>query len=171
MTPDDLQQQFEGGQVSSLSMVSVCNRNNFTLEDRHDGVPYKFTPNVALSIPPQAAAHFFAWPAERDVRVMHMSRRYAWNRVTEDMEFLQPDSATPNDRRNLAEKYVDNFHIETQTFDLVPRVIQEAPHDPELDTMSQVTHPGVFAPAPNVTSPDEYGSTRAGKRSPPPKRL
>ena len=161
------------GIAPPLRMVRVTNRNGFPLIDRHDGVPYRFMPREPLSIPPQVASHFFAWPGERDVRVAYMAKRYAWNRPTKDMEFLQADPGTPNDQRTLAEKYVDNFLLETIYFDLVARSSPEAAK-PDFDPVSPMPEASYDAPVPLGSLPDETG-THAGRRKPggplAPKRL
>lgn len=163
MEPESiLQADLEAGRRPSLQMVKVTNRNAFPLIDRFDGVPYKFLPHKPLVIPPDVAGHFFAWPAEREVRLAHMSKRYAWNRVTDDMAFLQPVSGS-DDTRTLAEKYCDNVVIEVQQFDLVAR----SP-DTTFPEEQEVTHD---LPAPMAEFGDEEGGTHVGKRKGPPKRL
>lgn len=160
-----LQADLEAGRKPGLAMVKVTNRNAFPLIDRFDGVPYKFLSHKPLIIPPDAAAHFFAWPADRDVRIAYMTRRYAWNRATEDMAYLHPVPGS-DDTRTLAEKYVDNFLIETQHFDLVARS-PDSEQDEPAAAQSSYDFPVPLGPL-----DDEVGGTHGGKRKPgPPKRL
>lgn len=159
-----LQADLEAGRRPGLQMVKVINRNAFPIIDRFDGVPYKFMPHKPLVIPPDAAAHFFAWPGERDARVAHMTKRYAWNRATEDMAYLHPVPGS-NDDRTLADKYVDAVLIETQQFDIVERSPDTDPDDVEPPQSSY------DFPAPLAETAEDAG-THAGKRKPsPPKRL
>ena len=44
--------------------VQVINRNEFTIADMFDGIPFTFAPNKALTIPPDAANHIFGWSPE-----------------------------------------------------------------------------------------------------------
>jgi len=62
-----------------IERVRVTNRNAFLLSDMHDGVPYEFPPGVTVTIPVEAAAHMFGWPAEEQEMHLYMARRYGWN--------------------------------------------------------------------------------------------
>lgn len=42
-------------------MLRVTNRNSFTLNDRYDGIDYKFEPNKPVVIEEDAARHFFGY--------------------------------------------------------------------------------------------------------------
>lgn len=159
-----LQADLEAGRRPGLQMVKVTNRNAFPIIDRYDGVPYKFLSHKPLVIPPDAAQHFFAWPGDRDIRITHMTKRYAWNRATDDMAYLHPVAGS-DDTRTLAEKYCDNVVIETQQFDLVAR----SPEDGPADTAPASSYD---IPVPLGPLDDELGGTHGGKRkAQPPRRL
>jgi hypothetical protein len=105
---------------AKLQMVKVTNRNDFAMHDRFDGVPYHFKTGEPLSIPPQAATHFFGWPAELDVMKAHTCRRFGWNRP----EHIGADRAkepAPGER-TLADLYWSNIAIEAVNY----CVVQEA---------------------------------------------
>ena len=61
--------------------LRVTNTNDFEIEDRYDGVPYKFEPNKAVTLPPEAALHLLGWQPGIDPSVCekHVSRRWGWN--------------------------------------------------------------------------------------------
>jgi hypothetical protein len=101
----------------SLQMVKVTNRNGFVMKDRFDGVPYTFVTNEPLSIPPQAAYHFFGWPGDREVMLRHCCMRWGWN----TMSHIQPADLDPKSTRTVADSYFDNIKIETVHFDIVQR--------------------------------------------------
>ena len=61
--------------------LRITNNNDFTIEDRYDGVPYIFEAGKTLTVPPEAALHMFGWYPGVDPRVAetHVSRRWGWN--------------------------------------------------------------------------------------------
>lgn len=61
--------------------VRVTNANDFVIEDRFDGVPYRFEPKKPLSIPLDAAFHIFGWfPGAKPEEVArHIQKRLGWN--------------------------------------------------------------------------------------------
>lgn len=81
--------------------VRVTNRNEFDIEDRHDGVPYEFPGRTyakddvnkekpiykPVTIPPDAAAHIFGYglfgdlPPKEQLRALfdHIIKRFGWN--------------------------------------------------------------------------------------------
>lgn len=61
--------------------VKVINRNEWTISDMFDGVPYDFPSNVAISIPIDAAYHIFGWHPEVDRKAMraYCQKRFGWN--------------------------------------------------------------------------------------------
>lgn len=61
--------------------VKVINRNDFTITDRFDGVPYVFEQNRPLSVPIDAANHIFGWHPGVDPAVVrrHVQKRMGWN--------------------------------------------------------------------------------------------
>ena len=98
-----------------MQMVEVTNLNTFPLFDRFDGVPYAFKPNVPISIPPQAARHFFGWPGEADVMKLWTCRRFGWNTPG----YINPDPNRPHDTRSLADVYFQNLEIKTIEYEMV----------------------------------------------------
>lgn len=75
------------GEAAALEMVSVrvTNGNDFSIEDRHDGVPYKFSAGQALVIPGEAAWHILGWRPgiSREEIFNYITQRWGWN--TADM--------------------------------------------------------------------------------------
>lgn len=61
--------------------VKVINRNEWTIEDMFDGVPYAFPSNLAISIPIDAAFHIFGWHPDVDRKAMraYCQKRFGWN--------------------------------------------------------------------------------------------
>jgi hypothetical protein len=165
----------------SFQMVKVLNRNPFVIIDRWDGVPYLFkaeplgTTSVGLSIPPDAAAHFFAWPAEPEVVRFYIAKRHGWNtpediaRADKDGNPLDPTGAN----RMRWELWVEKLEISAVHFDLVQRdpdaPIPADAGDPEDAAM---TESGNDLPLPMAAGPDTSG-TKVGtrKRSRPPRRI
>ncbi len=102
------------GDTPTFQLVKIINTNDFTIEDMFDGVPYKFEPNKPLSIPLEAAAHFFAWPSDDPTLVkMWIAKRLGWN--TKDDIARQPDA------RMRWEHWVEKIMIVPVHFDLVQR--------------------------------------------------
>ena len=68
------------GETPTFQLVKIINTNDFTIEDMFDGVPYRFEPNKPLSIPLEAAAHFFAWPSDDLIFVkLWIVKCFGWN--------------------------------------------------------------------------------------------
>lgn len=69
----------------NVTHARITNLNDFTIEDRHDGVPYKFEPKKTITVPLEAAALFFGMPVDQDGSVTftvdhgHLARRWGWN--------------------------------------------------------------------------------------------
>lgn len=61
--------------------LKVTNKNEFTISDRFDGVPFEFEPNKPLVIPGDAALHMLGWQPDCDMRMveLHVQRRWGWN--------------------------------------------------------------------------------------------
>jgi hypothetical protein len=159
----------DGGTTPSFQMVKVTNNNTFVLLDRFDGVPFQFLPGKPLSIPPDAAAHFFGWPGEPDLMRLYIAKRHGWN--TPD------DIKRADDGRMRWEMWVDKIEISAVHFDLVQRdpsaQIPADPgiDDPELETMAESND------LPMPISPDaDTSTTKVGRRNPnasrkPPRRV
>lgn len=71
----------------SATHARVTNSNEFTIEDRYDGVPVVFEPGVAKTIPLEAAALFFGFRVEDDGTVEftvdwgYFARRHGWTNM------------------------------------------------------------------------------------------
>jgi hypothetical protein len=98
-----------------MQMVEVVNRNTFVMQDRFDGVPYTFKPNVPISITPQAARHFFGWPAEGEIMKLWTCRRFGWNTP----DHITQDKNRPHDERTVADIYFENLDIKTIEYEMV----------------------------------------------------
>lgn len=80
--------------MKNVIHVKVTNNNKNTIEDRYDGILYKFEPGKAVSIPYEAACHIFGVdfaPDEngvlnddlREQMFLRLGRRWGWNRTKE----------------------------------------------------------------------------------------
>ena len=117
----------------SFQMVKIINRNTFPIFDRFDGVPFVFKPNESLSIPPDAAQHFFGWPGEPDLIRLYIAKRHGWN---------TPDDQKRDETGKMRwEKWVDAIELIPVHFDLVQRdanaPIPADAGDPEAELMSE----------------------------------
>lgn len=113
--PDQAQQTFQ--------MVRVTNRNAFAILDRWDGVPYVFSPNKSISIPMDAAAHFFAWPGEPDYVRFYVAKRHGWN-TQDDIARADKDGKSydeTGENRMRWEVWVSKIDVAAVHFDLVQR--------------------------------------------------
>lgn len=137
---------------AKLQMVKVTNKNDFVMRDRFDGSPYLFESNQPLSIPPQAAAHFFGWPGEPELMKMHTCKRFGWNRP----EHIGADKTKPTSEP-LADLYWSNIVIETVTFSVVA---DDDPTKPELGIEDETMTEGAAAPVPVAVSSESL--TRVG---------
>ena len=65
----------------TLISLKVTNHNDFTIEDKFDGVPYVFEPERAVSVPQEAALHMLGWFPGVDLGIVknHVQRRWGWN--------------------------------------------------------------------------------------------
>lgn len=65
----------------TLISLRVVNHNEFTIEDRFDGVPYTFEPEKSVAVPSDAALHMFGWFPGVDMLVVknHLTKRWGWN--------------------------------------------------------------------------------------------
>jgi len=91
--------------------VRVINRNDFTIHDRHDGIPYKFAPMNFIDIPETVANHIFGYPGDREDMHRYMAKRWGWNK--------QEDIAlNPKTRRPRWEEWCENIEITLERFEL-----------------------------------------------------
>lgn len=101
-----------------IDRVRVTNRNDFTIRDRVDGVPYTFVPGVGVDVPPDVAYHLFAYPGEPEYMHAHMARRWGWNR---------PEHAKMDENGDTVwQRFARNVVIEVQHYELRP-----VDHDPD----------------------------------------
>lgn len=70
--------------------IKVLNKNDFEIVDYFDGIAYKFEPNVALNVPPEASRHIFGTDFPGDVAECEakefraqifnfLQKRWGWN--------------------------------------------------------------------------------------------
>lgn len=75
--------------------IKVLNKNDFEIVDYFDGIAYRFAPNVAVNVPPEAARHIFGVDFLGDVAVCaspelrsqvfnFLQKRWGWNSVKAD---------------------------------------------------------------------------------------
>ncbi len=168
----DLPPNMEPGSAPSFQMVRVINHNGFPISDRWDGVPYLFKSeppesSVGVAIPPDAAAHFFAWPAEPEVVKFYIAKRHGWNtqediaRVDKEGRPLDPTGAN----RMRWELWCENIEIIAVHFDLV----QRGPDDPIPADIGDpedaaMTESGSSIPLPMSSGPETDG-TKVGVRN------
>jgi hypothetical protein len=136
----------------SFQMVRVVNHNAFAIVDRWDGVPYTFLTDTPLNIPPDAAAHFFGWPAEPEVRRLFIAKRNGWN---------TPDDIKRDETGKMRwEKWVDSIEISPVHFDIVQRADDDAiPADCGEDAPMAESGDGLPMPMAPV---EDHSSTRVG---------
>lgn len=113
---------------SPIHKLRVINRNDFTIRDRYDGVPYVFEPNVSVDLSLEAARHIIGYPAERDVMNLHMAKRWGWNRP----EHVVIDPLT---RMMKFQEYATNVHIKVETFEI--RRVVDSDALPRLDDLPE----------------------------------
>jgi hypothetical protein len=149
-------QPIKPGETPTFQLVKVCNRNDFAISDMFDGVPYLFEPNKPLSIPIDAASHFFAWPSDDPQLVrLWIAKRLGWN--------TGADIARQPDGRMRWEHWVDKIDIAPVHFDLIQRdpdaPIPADPGDGADDLMTDSELP----PVPSTR--DDIGGTKVGVRT------
>src|SRR5215471_15488020 len=116
--------------LPSMNMVRVTNRNDFLIEDMHDGVPYRFPANETVTIYPEVAAHIFGYPGDDEYRHLYMSKRWGWN---------DPKIHHERDRHNvpLWKRMAQKIDIRPVSFDMVERD-PIAPRPVELGDAAEV---------------------------------
>ncbi len=141
------------GETPTFQLVKIINTNNFVIEDMFDGVPYRFEPDTPLSIPPEAAAHFFAWPSDDPTLIkMWIAKRLGWN--TKD------DIERQADGRMRWEHWVEKIKIAPVHFDLVQRDAN-APIPADTDEVEVMTESDL-PPVPQTR--DDFSDTKVGVR-------
>jgi hypothetical protein len=150
------------GDKPIFRLVKICNRNDFPLADMYDGVPYLFEPNKPLSIPLEAAAHFFAWPSD-DQRAVHMwiAKRHGWNTARHIARQDETGKPYPGGKM-LWEIWVEKVEIAPVEFDLVQRD-PDAPIPAIEDHEDAEPAESDDLPMPSTTR-DDIAGTRVGKR-------
>jgi len=142
------------GETPTFQLVKINNTNDFTISDMFDGVPYKFEPNKPLSIPIEAAAHFFLWPSDDPTLVkMWIAKRLGWN-TAKDIE-RQPDG------RMRWEHWVDKIEIAPVHFDLVQRD-PDAPIPADAGEPDESMTDSELPPVPSTR--DDLTGTKVGVR-------
>lgn len=110
--------------------LKVTNRNGFELKDRYDGVPFKFPANATVSVPLDAAIHFFGFKpgAEPGTFVLqadfnHVCRRYGWGNPMRHKDEEMHDAMTR--ATTDAKTYFDNLEIKAVRREVVETPIEE----------------------------------------------
>ena len=113
----------------AIMLLTVTNRNDFSIPDMFNGVPVNFpglkdsdgnaVPPTAVDVSPEIATHCFGWPGEDVDRATHMARRYGWG-GRENLVWK------PGTRQPLYHDWAMKVEIKPVYFDLVRR----NPNDP-----------------------------------------
>lgn len=139
----------------SFQMVKVTNHNPFPLIDRFDGVPFEFKPEEPLSIPPDAAAHFFGWPGEPELVRSYIAKRHGWNTLD--------DIKRDETGKMRWEGWVENIEITHVLFDLIQRD-PDAPIPADVGPEDDNVVEGDSLPIPIAGEATDVSTTRAGTR-------
>jgi hypothetical protein len=148
--------------------IKVTNRNDFTIRDRYDGVPYTFKPNDQVTVTQAVANHFFGWPGDLEQRTLYMAKRRGWS--TKEHVLRDPKDG-PN-AKSLLETYAENIILETEEMVLVPKDKAKLADDGlDIDTMPTGTFDyGPDAPA-RTSKPAGGMGTKVGLRKGSPVKL
>jgi hypothetical protein len=132
----------------AIMMVSVINRNTFTINDMFNGIPVVFPPEKSVDVSPEIALHCFGYPGELADRALHMAKRYGWS----GKDYLMPEGLGDGEPRYVT--LASKIEITPIYYDLVRR----NPNDPiPLDTGNEEDD------RPAVTEEADT-TTRVGKR-------
>ncbi len=96
----------------AIQKIRVVNRNDFTIRDRYDGVPYVFEPGKAVDLPPEVAEHILGYPGEAEDMWRHMSKRWGWN-LPHHFQ-ISPESKG----LTLSQLYCKNVVVSVERFEL-----------------------------------------------------
>jgi len=102
--------------------LKVTNKNDFTIHDRFDGVPYDFEPGKPLVIPADAAQHILGWlpGIETEAVRKYVEKRWGWN--------------TPEMQANgNAKKFFANLEFAPVRYRLIEVVESEEVADPPAE--------------------------------------
>jgi hypothetical protein len=145
------------GEKPTFQLVQITNRNDFTIHDMFDGIPYKFEPNKPLAIPVDAASHFFMWPCDDPALVrLWISKRHGWN-TAKDIE-------RQADGRMRWEHWVDKITVAPVHFDLVQRD-PDAPIPADAGEADETMTDSDLPPVPATR--DDITETKVGVRKNP----
>jgi hypothetical protein len=148
--------------------IKVTNRNDFTIRDRHDGVPYIFKPNDQVIVTQAAANHFFGWPGDLEQRTLYMAKRWGWN----TQEYVIRDPTKPN-AKSLLEERTENIILEVEEMVMVPKKQALADDMLDVDTMPTMGDEDFGGPEPSSRTSGTAGGlgTKVGIRKGSPVRL
>jgi hypothetical protein len=137
----------QADQAAAFTALEVVNNNDFTIEDRFDGVPKRFPPGEVVPCSQAECLHYFGWPGELEERAQHMARRFGWA----GRDYLKPEG--PSDDVPKYVKMCEKIVITPVYFDLVKR----HPNDPiPVDTGDEESD------RPQATAPED--TTKVGRR-------
>lgn len=138
-----------------IQRVRVTNGNSFAIDDRFDGVPYEFPAGQTVIIPPDAAQHIFGFPGEEADMMVHMARRFGWNRP----EHYHPDESKG---QRSWQQLARAIKIAVEHYDVVRRT--RAPHEAipaeEADEAPDMLGLNIDPPAPKRGSVGRGGRKR-----------
>ena|SRR5579862_8037536 len=132
--------------------VKVTNKNDFDIEDRFDGIPYRMPAKKAVNIPYEAACHIFgvdflpddSAAIDLDAIYRHLQRRWGWN--------LPRDKDAPASKDPRA--IFDNMEFKVVALSLVEKDVSTGTKpmpDPRESREGEISR-GVraFAPKPKI---------------------
>lgn len=93
--------------------VRIVNKNDFTLDDRIDGVEFAFPPKKAVTVPMSVARHFFRYGADPATQKRYILMRYGYN--------------TPaHQTSGAAAKFLSNLEFKPVRYRMVEQALEEA---------------------------------------------
>ena len=110
--------------------VRVTNGNDFSIEDRYDGVPEVFLPGESRDVDLATAAHIFGFPVDNEGRVTaiaadksYVCRRWGWNRPDFGIKRSPEGKQVYNAEQAMrnADTAFDNLKVEAVEYVLTER--------------------------------------------------
>lgn len=132
--------------AEQIQRVRVVNRNDFTINDRFDGVPVVFEPNKTVDLPLEVAEHIFHYPGDTEDMYRHMARRWGWNLPANPQTNFPGHLALDDKGVPLWWRMCRKVEITVSTFELRQVGDPKAPipaddgGDDERETVSEVPH-------------------------------
>jgi hypothetical protein len=116
-------------QARTLVSLKVTNHNEFAIEDRFDGVPYRFEPEKATSVPSDAALHMLGWYPGVDMMVVknHVTKRWGWNTPDIVNQKLNDKYFSALSFKPVSYRIVEVPEEVTEVEDVLPNPIKKTP--------------------------------------------